>query len=477
MRCYRDRPRDGGGGAAPQPRDRAAPAGRPALSGADHDECQHDGIHRAVRCRRGSRRGAGVSARWTGTGAGGQGPGTRPCAPAPSSWRWPSTSVGVWRPPGRRPTPTRCTRATAWHDAVGNMPAAVPRTSAYALANATLPHVVRLATAGIRRAATQDDALARGINTLDGAVVHPAVADALDRPLADVDAALRSGRCGTMCFEIRHLNHNEPSWSWNRVADGAEPRRPVPPPEPTPPPEPVPPPEPTPRPEPSPLPEPVPPPAPFRLSRCTGRPSPSPARGHRVAEQLACPVSALHLARTGVVRHVNVDKGLLVGGAAGSRLRRRSSPPPVPDHHRRARRPARRGPRRRGARVLGPPRPPDGGSRRRAGQLRARPPAEPPAPELARLVAGAGGKTPRANDTSVAVVSLPRSPLRCATSGGGRHRHHREPDRRPRHQPAAGRRGHRRRRRPDRGRADHPGTARRLAGRPGPPARRHYPLF
>lgn len=48
------------------------------------------------------------------------------------------------------------------HHAVGNMPAAVPRTSAYALANATLPHVVRLATAGIRRAATQDDALAPG---------------------------------------------------------------------------------------------------------------------------------------------------------------------------------------------------------------------------------------------------------------------------------------------------------------------------
>jgi alanine dehydrogenase len=80
------------------------------------------------------------------------------------------------------------------HYAVGNMPAAVPRTSTYALANATLPHVVRLATAGIRRAARQDDALARGINTLDGAIVNPAVADALDRPLADLDVALRSGR-------------------------------------------------------------------------------------------------------------------------------------------------------------------------------------------------------------------------------------------------------------------------------------------
>ncbi|HET6954222.1 MAG TPA: alanine dehydrogenase [Acidimicrobiales bacterium] len=80
------------------------------------------------------------------------------------------------------------------HYAVGNMPAAVPRTSTYALANANLPYVVRLATAGVRRAARQDDTLARGINTLDGAIVHPAVADALDRPLADLDAALRSGK-------------------------------------------------------------------------------------------------------------------------------------------------------------------------------------------------------------------------------------------------------------------------------------------
>ncbi len=76
------------------------------------------------------------------------------------------------------------------HYAVGNMPAAVPHTSTYALANATLPFLVRLATVGLHRAASEDDALARGINTLDGTIVHSAVADALDRPMADLDVAL-----------------------------------------------------------------------------------------------------------------------------------------------------------------------------------------------------------------------------------------------------------------------------------------------
>jgi alanine dehydrogenase len=79
------------------------------------------------------------------------------------------------------------------HYAVGNMPAAVPRTSTYALANATLPYLGRLATVGLGHAASQDAALARGINTLDGAIVHPAVADALDRPLVDLDVALSTG--------------------------------------------------------------------------------------------------------------------------------------------------------------------------------------------------------------------------------------------------------------------------------------------
>ena len=37
------------------------------------------------------------------------------------------------------------------HYAVGNIPAAVPHTSTYALTNATLPYAVALATQGVRR--------------------------------------------------------------------------------------------------------------------------------------------------------------------------------------------------------------------------------------------------------------------------------------------------------------------------------------
>ena len=41
------------------------------------------------------------------------------------------------------------------HYAVGNIPAAVPHTSTYALTNATLPYAVALATRGVRDAVTE----------------------------------------------------------------------------------------------------------------------------------------------------------------------------------------------------------------------------------------------------------------------------------------------------------------------------------
>jgi alanine dehydrogenase len=77
------------------------------------------------------------------------------------------------------------------HYAVGNIPGAVPRTSTYALTNATLPYVVELATRGAA-AALADPALAHGVNTAAGRVTNPAVAAALGRPagtLADALAA------------------------------------------------------------------------------------------------------------------------------------------------------------------------------------------------------------------------------------------------------------------------------------------------
>jgi len=64
------------------------------------------------------------------------------------------------------------------HYAVPNMPALVPRTSTFALTNATLPYVLRIVGNGLELAVEEDPALARGINTREGRIVHQAVAEA-----------------------------------------------------------------------------------------------------------------------------------------------------------------------------------------------------------------------------------------------------------------------------------------------------------
>jgi alanine dehydrogenase len=65
------------------------------------------------------------------------------------------------------------------HYAVGNMPGAVPFTSTYGLTNATLPYVLQLAVNGVADATRSDPSLALGVNTVDGHVTHPIVAEAL----------------------------------------------------------------------------------------------------------------------------------------------------------------------------------------------------------------------------------------------------------------------------------------------------------
>ncbi|HKY66804.1 MAG TPA: alanine dehydrogenase [Acidimicrobiales bacterium] len=76
------------------------------------------------------------------------------------------------------------------HYAVGNMPGAVPNTSTYALTNVTLPYVAELSRLGVVEAVGADPALALGVNTAGGSVVNAAVAEALDRPAADLATAL-----------------------------------------------------------------------------------------------------------------------------------------------------------------------------------------------------------------------------------------------------------------------------------------------
>ena len=65
------------------------------------------------------------------------------------------------------------------HYCVANMPGAVPRTSTFALTNATLPYVRALAGLGWEEAFRQDSGLAAGLNVHAGKITHPAVASAL----------------------------------------------------------------------------------------------------------------------------------------------------------------------------------------------------------------------------------------------------------------------------------------------------------
>jgi len=74
------------------------------------------------------------------------------------------------------------------HYCVANMPGAVPRTSTYALTNATLPYTLRLARDGLD-ALRADPGFAMGVNVMDGKVTHKAVAAAFNLesvPLAEV---------------------------------------------------------------------------------------------------------------------------------------------------------------------------------------------------------------------------------------------------------------------------------------------------
>ena len=66
------------------------------------------------------------------------------------------------------------------HYGVTNMPGAVPRTSTYALSNATLPYLMKLAEEGVEEAVKNDAVLAKGVNVYKGKVTYQAVADALD---------------------------------------------------------------------------------------------------------------------------------------------------------------------------------------------------------------------------------------------------------------------------------------------------------
>lgn len=73
------------------------------------------------------------------------------------------------------------------HYGVANMPGAVPRTSSFGLANATLRYILKIADAGVHEALNKDAGLAKGLNVYKGNVMHPAVAKTFNLPLTDMN--------------------------------------------------------------------------------------------------------------------------------------------------------------------------------------------------------------------------------------------------------------------------------------------------
>jgi alanine dehydrogenase len=77
------------------------------------------------------------------------------------------------------------------HYCVANMPGAVPRTSTYALTNATIPYAIRLADHGVTPAILEDRGFALGINAMAGKITFPAVAEAFGMDSVPIETVLR----------------------------------------------------------------------------------------------------------------------------------------------------------------------------------------------------------------------------------------------------------------------------------------------
>jgi alanine dehydrogenase len=76
------------------------------------------------------------------------------------------------------------------HYCVANMPGAVPRTSTFALNNATLPYILALANRGLAGAVTADPGFAKGVNTYAGVLTCRPVAESQSKPYQELGELL-----------------------------------------------------------------------------------------------------------------------------------------------------------------------------------------------------------------------------------------------------------------------------------------------
>ena len=78
------------------------------------------------------------------------------------------------------------------HYCVANMPGAVPRTSTFALTNATLPYALDLANKGFEQAIKDDHGLREGVNTYAGKLTYEAVATSQNLEYTPLDGLIKA---------------------------------------------------------------------------------------------------------------------------------------------------------------------------------------------------------------------------------------------------------------------------------------------
>jgi len=88
------------------------------------------------------------------------------------------------------------------HYCVANMPGAVPRTSTFALTNATLPYALDLANKGFERAIAEDEGLKEGVNTYAGKLTYEAVAVSQGIEYTALDTLLNGGSAENAAVSI-----------------------------------------------------------------------------------------------------------------------------------------------------------------------------------------------------------------------------------------------------------------------------------
>ena len=77
------------------------------------------------------------------------------------------------------------------HYSVANMPGAYAKTSTYALTNATLPYIMKIAEEGLYESLRKDESLRKGVNTMGGMCTNYGLANSLEIKHHDIDLVVQ----------------------------------------------------------------------------------------------------------------------------------------------------------------------------------------------------------------------------------------------------------------------------------------------